>query len=344
MTDLLPTATLADLAREAAQVLPDNAHGYFAATARDGYTHRRNEQAWDSWEFRPRVLVDVSTVRNRTAFLGEPCLPFGIAPMAAQRLAHPEGELATASAAADAGAIMVVSISSSIALEELTQIPGPGVWLQLYLFPDRERNMRIVRRAEDAGAKALVITVDVPVPESTHRIPPGGVVFPADLTFPMHDGPPEVHSALTWSDIEWLRHRTELPILLKGVTHPSDAELAVGVGCAAVVVSNHGGRQLDGVSPTADLLPEIVAAVGSHVEVYVDGGIRRGADVLRALGLGATGVLVGRPVLWGLAAGGQAGVRRVLDVLAHELAVDAALAGVNDLRQVPRDLIRRRID
>lgn len=336
-------ATIADLAAAAPQFLSENAHSYFAAAARDGYTLARNIDAWRAWEFLPRVLVDVSAMTVTTSLLGIPSSPFAIAPMAAQQLAHSDGELATARAAAAAGCTMVVSISSNTPLEILTAVPGLNVWFQLYLFPDRDRNTRIVRRAEAAGVHALVVTVDVSIGASTHDNPRRGVQFPSSITFPMHEGPAEVDSTLTWSDISQLRDQTQLPILLKGITHVDDAKLAAEMGCDGIVVSNHGGRQLDGVTPTAEALPAIVATIGDRIEVYVDGGIRRGGDILRALALGATGVLVGRPVLWGLAVGGERGVARVLRLFAEELMVDAALAGISDLQNVPRNLVHRRV-
>lgn len=322
------------------EVLPPDAYAYYSSGARDEQTLARNEAAWREWEFRPRVLVDVSTVRTTVPMLGVEAAPFAIAPMAAQRLAHPDGELATARAAAAAGAVMVVSTSTNTPIEELTAVPGLTAWFQLYLFPDRDHSASIVRRAADAGASALVLTVDVPVDALTLRRT-RGVTFPHG--FPMHGGrAPAVDSTVTWADLAWLRSVAGLPLVLKGITHPDDAVLAVEHGCAAIVVSNHGGRQLDGTAATADLLPDVVAAVAGRIPVFVDGGIRRGADVLRALALGAAGVLVGRPVLWGLAVDGEAGVARVLGRLAEELAVDAGLAGVTDLRAVPRDLVRRR--
>jgi 4-hydroxymandelate oxidase len=199
-------------------------------------------------------------------------------------------------------------------------------------------------RAAAAGAKALVVTVDVPVDAVTLRRPREGMRLPTGVTFSMYTGRPGVDSTLSWRDVPWLRDLTELPLILKGITHPEDAVRAVEAGCAGIVVSNHGGRQLDGTAPTAELLPSIVAAVDGRIEVYVDGGVRRGADVLRALALGATGVLVGRPVLSGLAVGGERGVARVLNVIGTELAIDAGLAGVTDLRRVPRDLVQRRLN
>jgi len=337
----LHRASLAEIEERAARELSGEAYAYFSSGARDEHTMRRNVEAWREWEFRGRVLVDVSTTHTRVPWLGTPAAAFGIAPMAAQRLAHPDGELATARAAAAAGCVMVVSTSTNTPLEELTAVPGLTAWFQLYLFPDRAHSATIVRRAAAAGASALVLTVDVPVDVVTLRRPRGPLAFSDG--FPMHGGAtPAVDSTVTWDDLPWLRDVSPLPLVLKGITHPDDAARAVEAGCAAVVVSNHGGRQLDGTAPTADLLPDVVAAVGGRIPVYVDGGVRRGGDVLRALALGAAGVLVGRPVLWGLAVGGERGVARVLEVLGSELAADAALAGVTDLRDVPRDLVRRR--
>lgn len=335
------TGDLAGFERAAAELLPADALAYFATGARDEVTLRSNVAAWSSWAFLPRVLVDVSRVLTATTALGTPVwTPILVAPMAAQRLAHPDGELATARAAAAAGSIMVVSTSTTVPIETLTAVEGLTVWFQLYPFADRARTVALVRRAEAAGARAVVLTVDVPIDVSTHRRP---WAFPAGLSFALHDGMGAMVTGMDWDYLTWLQGQTSLPVVPKGVLHPDDARRAVAAGCPAVIVSNHGGRQLDGAVPTAEILPEVAEAVDGAAELYVDGGVRRGADVLRALALGSRAVLVGRPVLWGLAAGGEAGVRRVLAVLAEELVADAALAGVADLRRVPRDLVRRRL-
>jgi 4-hydroxymandelate oxidase len=340
-SDPLGNLTLGALERFAAEVLPDYALDYYSTGARDELSLRGNLAAWSAWWFLPRVLEDVSSISLRTTVLGEEiALPLLVAPMAAQRMAHPDGEMATAGAAANAGTLMIVSTSTTTPIEDLTAIPNARVWFQLYPFTDREATVAMIDRAVAAGARAVVVTVDVPVEADTRRRPRGGPQIPPWVVFPLHPHAPSIEKSLDWAYLEWLRGRVNVPIVLKGILHPDDARRAAESGFPAIVVSNHGGRQLDGALPTAEVLPEIADAVGDQIELYVDGGIRRGADILRALALGARAVLVGRPFLWGLALGGEPGARRVFEILRAELEADAALAGVADLRAVPRGLVR----
>jgi 4-hydroxymandelate oxidase len=340
--DQLANATLAEMEAFAAAVLPSYALDYYASGARDERTFRGNFAAWDRWWLVPRMLIDVSTVSLATTVLGQRiALPILIAPMASQRLAHPDGELATARAATAAGTIMIVSTSTMVPIEEIGAVPDVAFWFQLYPFPDFEATVAMIERAIAAGARAVCLTVDVASHIDPKRRPRGGLVTPAWVKYPMH--PPNADdtlAALDWPYLERLRARVAVPIVLKGILHPDDARAAADVGIPAVVVSNHGGRTLDGAIPTAEILPEIADAVGDRVELLVDGGIRRGVDVIRALALGARAVLVGRPFLWGLAIAGETGQRRVFATLRDELEQDARHCGIPDLRAVPRELVR----
>ena len=341
-TDPLANATIAEMEAFAAAVLPSYALDYYASGARDEQTFRGNLAAWGRWWLVPRMLVDVSTVSLTTTILGQPiALPVMIAPMASQKLAHPDGELATARAAAAAGTIMIVSTSTMVPIEEIGAVPGVTFWFQLYPFPDFEATVAMIERAIAAGARAICLTVDVASHIDPKRRPRGGLVTPAWVSYPMW--PPDAEdtlAALDWAYLERLRARVSVPIVLKGILHPADALAAADVGIPAIVVSNHGGRTLDGAISTAEILPEIADAVGDRMELIVDGGIRRGVDVIRALALGARAVLVGRPFLWGLAIAGEAGQRRIFATFRDELEQDARHAGLPDLTDVPRDLVR----
>jgi 4-hydroxymandelate oxidase len=274
-------------------------------------------------------------------------MPIFVSPTAFHRLAHPDGELATARAAAKAGVIMIVSMASTVAVEDVAQ-EGGTLWFQLYLQPDLAVTEAIVRRAERAGARALVVTVDSPVlgrrerddRHGFHDLPDG--MHCENLRGLLGDEPGHVRqiamsAELTWEHIDWLRSITPLPIVLKGILHPADATTAVEHGAAAVLVSNHGGRQLDSVPATIDALPAVVDAVDRPV--LVDGGIRRGVDVAKALALGATAVGVGRPVLWGLAVDGERGVLDVLERLRDEFDHALALCGAASLTDLTPDLV-----
>ena len=341
LPDPLANATLAEMETFAAGLLPTNALDYYASGARDEQTFRGNLAAWGRWWLVPRMLIDVSQVSLATTILGHPiALPVMVAPMASQRMAHPDGELATARAAAAAGTIMVVSTSTMVPIEEIGAVPGVNFWFQLYPFTDFEATVAMIERALAAGAKAVCLTVDVASGIDPKRRPRGGIITPSWVTYPMHPPLPESEPALTWAYLERLQARISAPIVLKGILHPEDAKRAVDAGAAAIVVSNHGGRTLDGAIPTAEILPEIAEAVDGRVELLVDGGIRRGSDVLRALALGARAVLVGRPFLWGIAIAGEAGQRRVFSLFRDELEEDARFCGIADLTAVPRDLVR----
>jgi 4-hydroxymandelate oxidase len=254
-------------------------------------------------------------------------------------MAHPDGELATARATAALGGVLILSTSSNVPIEEVAAVPDLELWFQLYAFADEDQTGALLDRAVGAGAKAIVLTIDVLSTAVTNARPVGGFKPPADIVWAHHDGRSTIHTALDWAYVRRLQQRCPVPIVLKGVLHPDDAVRAADEGVAAIVVSNHGGRFIDGSIPTAFALPAIAEAAAGRLEVYVDGGIRRGGDVLRALALGAKGVLVGRPVLWALAIGGEAGVETLLRRIVTELRDDAVFAGIADIRDIPRDLV-----
>ena len=354
--------TLADHEQHARTQLDDNAWAYFSGGAADEISLRANRSAWDALPLWPRVLRPLAGGHTRVPLLGRTLAhPILLAPVAFQRLAHPDGELALAYAAAALGAGVVLSTQASVSLESVAQavLPDPGrgpLWFQLYLQPDRGFTQALVQRAEAAGYEALVLTVDAPTSgvrdrerRAGFRLPPGvGPVNLAGLQAPassplspgqsaLFDG--LLHHAPTWDDIAWLQSITRLPVLLKGVLHPADARQAVSVGAAGLIVSNHGGRTLDTAPATATALPRVVQAVGGAVPVLVDGGIRRGTDVLKAMALGASAVLVGRPAVWGLANAGAAGVAHVLRLLRDELEVAMALTGCATLAEATPALL-----
>ena len=346
---------VADFEREAERLLDAGAFGYFAGGAGDEQTLRANVEAFTRWQLRPRVLVDVSDLTTATTLLGrEVAMPLLVAPTALQRLAHPDGEPATARAAAAVGTIMCQSSLSSVTPAELAAAaPGARLWFQLYWSPDRGFTTELLAAVAEAGFEAVALTVDFAVAGRRERDLRAGFMLPSDLPVPNVPGGAlqrrEFHTSLgrvvdvtlTWRDLEWLRSASPLPLLLKGVLTAEDALLAAEHGAAGVVVSNHGGRQLDGVAATLDALPEVVEAAGDRLEVLLDGGIRRGGDVLKALSLGARAVLAGRAVIWGLAAGGEEGARRVLELLREEIELALALLGCRSPADVTRAHVGR---
>lgn len=333
---------VADFEALAAERLGAGVLGYYAGGAGDERTLRENVAAFARRRLRPRVLVDVGAVSTATTVLGtQVAMPVLVAPTALQRMAHPDGEPGMARAAAAAGTIMTLStLATSTPAEVAAAAPGAPRWFQLYVLRDRAVTRALVDQAVDAGFAALVLTVDAPRAGRRERDLRTGFAVPAGVDMPAVSAacgtsagitPEEffglVDATLTWADLERLVADSPLPVLLKGVQTAEDAALAADHGAAGVIVSNHGGRQLDGVAAAIDLLPEVVEEVEGRVEILVDGGVRRGTDVLVALGLGARAVLVGRPALWGLAAGGEAGARRVLELLRAELERDLTLLG-----------------
>ena len=358
---------LHDYEELARQALPGPAFDFIAGGAEDEVTLNANRTAWQRIQLLPRVLIDVSNVDTSTSVLGRRIdLPVLLAPVALQRLAHPEGELAVARAAAAAGTVQVLSTMSSYTLEDVAAAAAGPKWFQLYCYRDKELTRRLVQRAQTQGYEALCLTVDVPRLGRRERDLRNRMEFPPDVV-PMNlvtdvdpdrtppesrdpqPGTPaasllnlswEIIPSLTWADVDWLRSRTSMPVVLKGVLAAEDARIALDHGVAAIIVSNHGGRQLDGVPAAIEVLPEIVEAVRGRVEVLVDGGVRRGADVLKALALGARAVLIGRPYVWGLAVGGEEGAARVLAMLRAEFEMAMALAGCRSTAEITRALVR----
>jgi 4-hydroxymandelate oxidase len=335
---------LAALEEEAHGVLPPAVADYYAGGAEAEITLGEATAAWRSWRLRPRVLRGAPAVRLATSLLGsEVGTPVGVAPWAYQAMAHPDGERGSARGAAAAGALMTVSTSATTSLAEVAAIePHSPKWFQLYRLHSAAHTDDLARRAAAAGYRALVLTVDLPVLGRRRRDEAHAFVLPADLPLgnsPADDAVPGDTPAWTFDDIGRFADLSGLPVVVKGVLRADDAARCVEVGASALWVSTHGGRQADPVVSTAAALPEIVAAIGDEVEVYADGGIRSGADVLTALALGATAVFVGRPVIWGLATGGADGVSRVLAGLSAQLAHTMALCGLSDVRSVPRDTV-----
>lgn len=344
-------ATLSDLETSAQPKVIPPVWGYIQSGAGAERTVRANREAFDRRELASRAFRDVRKIDLSTHLLGTDVeAPFYISPMAYQGLVHPEGEKATARAAARAGVLLALGTLSSCSLEEVAQASGQGPrWFQLYVQDDPEKTRRLLQRAEKAGYRAMIVTVDVAVLGARDQQASSGLAMSGPI--PLGNGPEFVapprgpegkgahftipdHGPVTEEVLERVRGMTSLPLVVKGILTPEDARTAVRHGAKAVIVSNHGGRQLDGAPAALDVLPSIVSAVGDRAEVYMDSGIRRGSDVLMALAMGAKGVGLGRPVLWSLAAGGEVGVGHLLTLLKRELANVMALTGsrsVSDL-------------
>jgi 4-hydroxymandelate oxidase len=352
---------LADFEAAAVAKLPAGPRDYYLGGAGDEITLRANRSAWECWNIHYRVLRDVSERDMSLSLLGrEYDWPVLIAPTAYQQMAHADGELATARAAASTGTGMVLSTLSNQPMEAVAKAATRGLWFQLYCYKDRGITSSLIERAAAAGCGALVLTVDTPVGGVRERDLRSNFQYPAHL--PMSNLLPagERYSlpdlsqggfvgyvnqmfdpSLTWRDLEWIVSVSRLPVLVKGVVRPDDARRALARGVAGIIVSNHGGRQLDSAPATAEVLDAIARACSPEALVLVDGGIRRGTDVLKALALGARAVLIGRPVLWGLTVGGEAGVRRVLDLLRQEFSIAMALAGCRALEDIDQGLLGR---
>ncbi len=353
----LGIVNLSELEALARERLDDATYHYFAGGAADELTLRDNRAAFDRLAIVPRVLRAPGDRTTATTVLGvDVAQPALVAPVAYQRAAHADGELAIARGAAATGSGMCLSSLATVALEDVAAAAGPGapLFFQLYPYRDRAMTEEVVQRAADAGFRALVVTVDVPVHGRRERELRHAFALPADSTLPCvpvpagHRGPitPADVTALMqpdldWGDIERFIAMTGMPVVVKGVLAADDARIAADVGAAGVVVSNHGGRQLDTAPATIDVLADVVDAVDGRVEVLLDGGVRRGTDVVKALALGARAVLVGRPVVWALAAAGEAGVREALALLAEETAVALALSGCGAPRDASPGLVRR---
>jgi 4-hydroxymandelate oxidase len=360
VTDPFDPLDLAALEAQARARLDRGVYDYIAGGADAEQTLADNQAAWSRLRLRPRVLRDVTEVSTATTLLGaEVPTPLLVAPMAYHRMVHPDGEAASAAGAASAGVPYVCSTQATLPVEAVADAAPDAVrWFQVYVVRDRGWTAELVARAAAAGYRALVLTVDVPLLGNRLRdlrndfrlptgmapanAPPAGAARQRELAADVLAQAGQFDPGLTPEVIGWLAERSGLPVVVKGVLRGDDAVACLAAGAAAVVVSNHGGRQLDGVVPTPDALAEVVDAVGDRAEVYADGGIRRGTDALKALALGARAVLVGRPVLWGLAAGGAAGVERVLSGLAGELRLAMALCGAVGMADLTPDLIAGR--
>jgi isopentenyl diphosphate isomerase/L-lactate dehydrogenase-like FMN-dependent dehydrogenase len=350
-----PPLNVRDYERIFEETLDAGAFGYFSGGADDELTLRDNVEAFQRWKLRPRMLVDVSQAQIDTTVLGERVsMPLLVSPTAFQRMAHADGEPATARAAAAAETIMCLStIATSTPAEVAEAAPGAPRWFQLYWFKDEGVTRALVEQATAAEFRAIVLTVDAPgtLGRRERDLRTG---FTVDAPIPAFDAatgrasgatPAEVfsliESCLSWRDLERLRGMSDLPLIVKGVLTREDARLAADAGVDGIVVSNHGGRQLDSVLAGIDALPEVADEVGAEVEVFVDGGVRRGTDVLKALALGARAAMIGRPVLWGLAAGGEQGVRDVLEMFRREIELAMVLAGCVGCGSVTRDHVQR---
>ena len=350
MTDPINVADFEKLARERMEA---SAYDYYAGGANDERTVADNLRAFERLVIRPRVLTGVREVDTRATLLGLPLsLPVALAPTAFNRLGHPDGELAAARAAGAAGTLMCCSTIASSSLEEIAAAATGPLLFQLYVYRDRDVTRDLVRRAESAGYRALVLTVDTPRLGRRERDVRNRFALPANISICNLEryGTPDalrwassstfteyVHrlldDSLTWESVAWLRSITSLPILIKGILTAADAELCVEHGIAGIVVSNHGGRQLDGAIATMDALPEVVRQVNGRLPVVLDGGVRRGTDVFKALAVGASAVLIGRAYLWGLT-DGEAGVRKVLEIFRTELELAMALAGCGSIGSI----------
>ncbi len=341
--------------------IPPDVWDYLQGGSGTESTLAANLTAFERIIMRPRVLVDISARELGTNLLGMPLdFPVAIAPMAYQRLAHPDGEIATAAAARDAGSLFIASTLASQTFEEIEAAAGGRWWLQVYWLRQRETLGRLLRRATDAGCQALMLTVDTPRLGRRLRdirngftLPPGvsAVNVDSSVMAEAHEHDPgssslQRHAAnqfdptITWADLAWLRAQVPLPLMLKGIVTAEDTVLAIDHGIDAIVVSNHGGRQLDGAIASLDALPEVVAAAAGRIPVLLDGGVRSGTDVFKALALGAHAVLVGRPVVWGLGHAGAAGVSAVLKLLRDELSEVMALAGRPRLADIDATAVR----
>ncbi|CAG4963081.1 unnamed protein product [Parnassius apollo] len=350
-----------ELEDAAISVLPKAARDYYRSGATDEHTLKENKRAFQRLRIRPKCLVGLTDCNLRTNVLGdELSMPVGISPTAMQKMAHPDGEIANAKAAEMEGVIFTLSTIATSSIEEVAKAAPQAVkWFQLYIYKDREVTKSLVLRAEKAGFKAIVLTVDTPFFGLRRADVRNKFTLPEHLRLANFEGhlATKIHAsgggsglstyvnnlfdkALTWDEIKWLKSVTKLPIIAKGILRGDDAVKAVEAGCAGILVSNHGARQLDGVPATIEALPEIVEAVKNYnVEVYLDGGVTTGTDVYKALTLGAKTVFVGRPALWGLTVGGQAGVQRMLNIFRTELESTFQLAGTSSIAEITKDMV-----
>jgi 4-hydroxymandelate oxidase len=349
MSASLKPINLFDFEVMAKDRLPKEEYDYIAGGATDEISVDRNRRAYESWALRPRVLRNVSTLDLSTTVLGtKVSLPVLIAPCGGHKKAHPDGELATYRAAAACGTILAVSANSSTPFEELAKAASGHLWVQLYPFRDREMTKDWLARAKEAAYEAICVTLDSQWPPKRERNIRNnyrrvrGVNYPkasTDAPRPAGRAGEGSDPAATWKDLEWIKSATDLPVVAKGIMTGEDAELCAEVGADAIIVSNHGGRHLDNTLATIEVLSEAVAAVKGKMEVLLDGGIRRGADVVKAIALGARAVFIGRPLFWGLAVGGEQGVTRVLNILREEIEITMAKCGRPNIASIDSTVV-----
>ena len=353
---------LDDFEPAARAILPKAIYDYIAGGAEDEATLRDNREAFGRYRFRFKTLAGTDEPDLRSELLGQSfAMPVHLAPTAIQRMAHPEGEAAAYRAASETEVAYCLGTLSSVSIEDVAAAAAGSRWFQLYMPPLRDISAALVERAEASGYSVIVLTVDLP--KTGHRerdirnrfsLPDGvgyanfGGLIPSDTSVNPGGIDPfaqsvntQTHAGLGWDDLKWLIGKTRLPVMVKGVVRGDDARRAVDMGARAIVVSNHGGRQLDYAIASLDALPDVVDAVGGTVPILVDGGVRRGTDVIKALCLGANAVLVGRPYLYALAIGGADGVRRMLALLRYEIQLSMTLLGAKNLSELSRDLLVR---
>ncbi len=338
--DLSQIINLFDFEKMAEGKMTKMAYEYVASGAADEFTVRWNRQALDAIKLNPNVLNDVSKLNTTVTLFGHKlAYPILIAPTAFHKIMHPEGELATAKGAGKAKAIYVVSSFTTTPLEEINKAASEPLWFQLYVRDDKEFTKNLVQKAEALGCRALCITVDTPVSGARNRQARVNLKLPDGISAPYTNGALSQKMPLTWREMEWLISFSKVPVLLKGILNPDDAEKAINIGASGIIVSNHSGRNLDTVPATIEVLPRIVERVNKKIPILMDGGIRRGTDVLKAIALGANAVLVGKPICFGLASGGAEGVTKTLEILRTEFEIAMALTGRATIASIDQALI-----
>ena len=338
--DLSGIINLFDFEKMAEGKMTKMAYEYVASGAADEFTVRWNRQAFDALKINPSVLNDVSKLDTTVTLFGQKlAYPILIAPSAFHKIMHPEGELATAKGAGKAKAIYVVSSFTTTPLEEINKVASEPLWFQLYVRDDKEFTKNLVQKAEALGFRALCITVDTPVNGARNRQARVKFKLPNGINAPYTNGAFTQKMPLTWKEMEWLISFAKIPVLLKGILNPDDAEKAIKIGASGIIVSNHSGRNLDTVPATIEVLPRIVERVNKRIPILLDGGIRRGTDVLKAIALGANAVLVGKPICFGLASGGAEGVTKTLEILRTEFELAMALTGRATIASIDQSLI-----
>jgi 4-hydroxymandelate oxidase len=350
--DLKEIINLFDFEKAAQGKMSKMAYEFVASGAADEFTVKWNREALDKLKIQTEVLNDVARLDTKVTLFGkEMPYPIMIAPTAFHKLMHPEGEIATARGAAAAAATYVVSSFTTTPIEEIAKVATHPLWFQLYVVDDRAFVKDLVQKVEAQGCRALCITVDTPVSGVRNRQQKANFKLPDDLqppymidtAFAAKGEALKFKKSLTWTDIEWLKSLTKLPVLLKGILNPNDAEKAIQIGCSGIIVSNHSGRNLDTVPATIEVLPSIARKVNKRIPVLMDGGIRRGTDVLKAMALGANAVLVGKPVCFGLACGGSEGVAKVMTILQKEFEFAMALSGRSSIKSIDQSLIWKEV-